>query len=154
MIDVIGLSDLDVLAVTAWAEARGDSLEGHSSVEERIAVLCVIRNRVQRRHQDWTQVCLARFQFSCWLDDGSPNARALATLVERVKADTATDPIYLETRYLAAGIMSGVILDRTNGADSYFAPAAMVPPGRVPSWAVGRVPSAEVGRQVFFALEG
>ena len=60
------------------------------------------------------------------------------------------DALYRETLYLADGLLTGTILDRTGGATLYWAPAAMVPPGRIPAWAVGRSPVA-IGSQLFLA---
>lgn len=154
-----GLPDLDVLALTAWAEARGDAAQGHSSVEERIAVMAVIRNRLAHPTRwraaaaSYKAICLAHLQFSCWNDGPDPNHLAVLALAARLMVGQDTgDPLLDETIYLAQGIVSGVILDRTNGADSYFAPTAMVPHGRTPAWAKGLEPTALIGRQLFFKL--
>lgn len=147
------LSDLKALALTAWAEARGDAGDG-SSVEERIAVMSVIRNRLRVIHawgDTYRDVCFARYQFSCWNDDGSANHRRLMEIAYRLVTKQPTMDLLLEeTLYLADGVMRGIILDRTNGAAMYYAPEAMVPKGSVPKWAQGRTPTAHVGRQVFY----
>ena len=150
------LSPVDATALTAWAEARGDGREGHSSVEERIAVLWVIRNRAARRHQTWKAVCFAPRQFSCWeAAGGAENHRAVMALASALVAGaTIHDELYVETRYLAEGVIRGLILDRSGGADHYYAPAAMRPAGWIPAWARGRTPAATVGGQVFFNLDG
>lgn len=147
-----GLSELQVLALTAWAEARGDNREGGSSLEERVAVLCVIRNRVQRSGGvlSYKAVCLAPRQFSCWNPGEDANHMALMALAERVLDGDAEDPLYTETLWLAHGVRDGAILDRTGRATYYYAPLAMVPPGRVPSWAVEK-PFVTIGRQRFLA---
>lgn len=147
-----GLSDLHTLALTAWAEARGDNREGGSSLEERVAVLCVIRNRVQRSGGALTYkaVCLAPRQFSCWNAGKDANHMALLALAERVLGGDAADSLYTETLWLAHGVRDGVILDRTLSATHYYAPLAMVPQGRVPSWAMNK-PFVEIGRQRFLA---
>lgn len=58
------------------------------------------------------------------------------------------DPLFAETLYLADGIMAGVILDCTQGATHYYAPKAMRPPGKVPTWAQGK-PTRAIGDQLF-----
>lgn len=153
------LVDRSVLALTMWAEARGDGREGNSSVEERIAVGCVVRNRLAepgRFRADaptYRAVCLAPSQFSCWLKvGGSANYAALMALAERVAGGLSSDDAaFAESLYLADGIMARVLLDRTGGATAYYAPAAMTPRGRVPQWATGKATLA-VGSQLFLRL--
>jgi hypothetical protein len=155
------LVETDVLALTAWAEARGDRREGNSSVEERIAVMSVIRNRVTSPAwwgNTYRAVCLLRAAFSCWNDNPSdPNHQALLALAGKVLAGGATgDPVFDETRFLADGIRRGFILDRTGGADHYYAPKAMKA-GAVPVWAKRadgstKPPDAIIGDQHFYKL--
>jgi hypothetical protein len=146
------LTDETALALTAWAEARGDGLEGGSSVEERIAVMSVIRTRARDGSKSVKVVCLQPKQFSCWNPGSDTNHRSLLEMAERVVSRQMLDPVMLETLYLASGVMGGVILDRVCRATHYYAPAAMVPPGRVPPWAIGKTPVARVGKQVFYRL--
>lgn len=144
------LTNLTALALTMWGEGRGDWREGHSSVEERLGVGCVIRNRTLRDTANYRNICLAPSQFSCWTKlGGAANYAALMALAERVVLNEPSgDPIYTETLFLAQGIIAGVILDRTGGATSYYAPAAMMPVGRVPKWAVGKT-TIQIGEQLF-----
>lgn len=146
------LDDVTALALTAWAEARGDASEGDSSVEERIAVMSVIRTRARAACCGFKTICLAPQQFSCWNPGEDANHRSLLAMAERVVAHQLLDDVMLETLYLAEGVALGVVLDRVHRATHYYAPAAMRPAGRVPSWAVGREPVARVGRQVFHRL--
>lgn len=87
------LSDLAALALTLWAEARGEDRQG------REMVACVVLNRVAhaQAHRSskgapywWGEtpaaVCLKAWQFSCW-NAGDPNRAKL-------KSVTAADPIY------------------------------------------------------------
>jgi N-acetylmuramoyl-L-alanine amidase len=146
------LDDTAAHALTMWAEARGDASEGDSSVEERIAVGWVIRTRALVSHTTVKAVCLAPWQFSCWNTGADANHRALLAAAGSLYAGVSVDPLLRETLYLAQGILDGHLLDRTHGATHYYAPDAMKPPGRVPSWAKGKVPTARVGRQLFFRL--
>lgn len=155
------LSDEQALALTMDAEAGGDWAEGGSSVEERIAVGCTVRNRVLTRTR-WPKtfrgVCLARLQYSCWNPGPDTNHVRLMVRAETlIVTGPDLDPISTETVYLARGIISGAILDRTGGATSYYAPRAMKPAGAKPYWVylngkhgAEHPPSAVIGSQVFY----
>ena len=155
------LVDRSVLALTAYAEGRGDSHEGRSSVEERIAIMCVVRNRrlhferYRAADASYKAVCLAPLQFSCWNTPAAgvrdANHDALVVLAERMVVGQPPDPLVAETLYLADGVISGALLDATRGATSYYAPAAMQPPGRVPTWAKD-VPAVQIGSQFFLVV--
>ena len=155
------LTDEQALALTMLAEAAGDHAEGGSSVEERLAVGCVVRNRVQavrRWATTFRGVCLERKQFSCWNPGTDANHVRLMALAGRVLAGMADDdPIWTETLYLARGVIAGAILDRIGGATSYYAPKAMKPAGAKPAWVFlngkngpEHRPTAVVGSQVFY----
>lgn len=150
------LTDAEALFLTAWAEARGDGTEGHSSVEERIAVMCVCRNRLSsgRFGTSYRAVCLAPRQFSCWNDGTDPNHLALVALVKSVVSGVGvvSDQLAHETAFLADGVMSQVLLDRTGGATHYFAPASMTPISAVPPWAVNQPLLASIGHQRFYRV--
>lgn len=155
------LPENETLALTAWAEARGDFNQGGSSVEERIAVMSVIRNRVASPAwwgNHYRTICLKSGQFSCWNDNPTDrNHRDLVVLATKVVAGGASgDQLFEETRFLADGIRRGFILDRVGGADHYYAPKAMLPAGSAPKWAkdpkTGLVlpPAVIVGDQHFY----
>ncbi len=151
------LDNRQALALTMWAEARGDAKDG-SSVEERLAVGCVIRNRLaeparwRAKVATYKAICLAPSQFSCWLPSDDRNHASLMALAERVvSGEPSNDPLFDETQALADAIISGAIIDRTGRADSYYAPAAMIPPGRVPVWAADKTTTA-IGRQLFLRV--
>jgi hypothetical protein len=153
------MSDRTALALTMYAEARGDKRQGLSSVEERIAVGCVVRNRVRdfarfrAEKATYASVVLAPKQFSCWDVAGGPANHALVmAFAERlVQGLPMRDVLLAETLYLADGIIAGVLLDCTGGATAYFAPKAMVPVGRVPTWAEGKTTRA-IGDQLFLTV--
>lgn len=146
-----------VLAITMFAEARGDGKDG-SSVEERIAVGCVIRTRVENAGSTYQKVCWARRQFSCWAPlDGEANFKMTMAIARYAvgkgpwPSSDSERELFEETLYLAAGIEAGLILDRTGGATNYYAPNAMVPKGRIPTWAKGK-PARQIGSQMFLKL--
>jgi hypothetical protein len=86
------------------------------------------------------------------------NAAATASqILQAVQTNPASgSPIFDETRFLADGVRRGLILDRVQGADYYYAPRAMSPPGAAPAWATknGVVipPLVIVGSQHFYQL--
>jgi hypothetical protein len=150
-----GLNDRLALGLTAWAEARGDAAQGGSSVEERLAVMAVCRNRAADTLHRWPKtvagVCLQPVQFSCWNTGADVNHLALMAQAQAVLAGMiVADRLLQETLYLADGVLAGIIADRTGGANHYYAPKAMG--GKVPAWAKGRQPVAAVGDQLFFRL--
>ncbi len=146
------LNDVVALALTIWAEARGDAGDG-SSLEERVAVACVIRNRhlASGKQRSYKILCLAPKQFSCWNDTpGDANHEALKALAAKALTGQPVDaePLFVESLWIAEGVIKGRILDRTGGAQNYYAPKAMVPAGSVPAWAQGK-DGRRIGQQVF-----
>lgn len=157
------LSDRHALALTAMGEARGDSAEGSSSVEERLACMMTIRNRLrtpQRFGDSFKAVCFKRSQYSCW-NSSDPNRAYLISLAERlvtsrpsippnVRELVSALPLLDETLYFADGVISGVVLDHTDGATHYYSPRSMQPRGAVPFWAKGVRPCATIGGSLYF----
>lgn len=64
--------DLEVVAKTVWAEARGEGVTG------MLCVAYVIKNRLESGlwGKTYEDVCKAPYQFSCWLREDS-NRKAL-----------------------------------------------------------------------------
>jgi hypothetical protein len=128
---LVTLTDLQAVAITIDAEGRGDTREGGSSVEERIAIGCAIRNRLKRPRRfggaTFKAICLAPSQFSCWQPvDGEVNhlrtmalARAVVAAGPLPFAGLEAD-LFLESLFLAEGLIGGQLLDRIAGADHYM----------------------------------
>lgn len=145
------LSDTQIVALTIWGEARGEPIEG------QIAVGCVIRNRMKGGHwgRSYTDVCLAKWQFSCWLEaGGAENYAAMTQRVERLlRGDSEpAGSLYDQCEYVAHGIIEGRLRDNVKGAVNYYAPLAMIPEGRMPPWAIGLAPVVEIGAHRFYRL--
>lgn len=156
-----GLDDWQALALTIYGEARGDASEGGTSVEERIAVGCVVRNRLAtpaRFGDTYRAVCLARSQFSCWwLFGGADNYAHLLGLARMILKVDPMPTLYphelgllMESQYLAEGIIGGQLIDSVRGSTHYYAPMAMKPIGSVPDWAAKNTLLAHVGNHLFF----
>lgn len=125
--------ELDTLARTLWAEARG---EGRRGME---AVACVVQNRVAQGGwwgNDIVSVCRKPWQFSCW----NPGTRSLEQLL---KVDPS-DPHFALAREVAASSVDGKLLDFTRGARHYHTIDVQ------PAWARGRSPCFTLGRHIFF----
>lgn len=145
------LTATDVLALTLWAEARSDDVEG------RIAVACCVRERVHTDigrdgKPDWwgegyIGVCRAPKQFSCWNAGTDANHLALMALVERVmRGEVLADPIVRECYWIADGIIRDVVRPRVGLATHYHAQSMATYPG----WTKGATLVAEVGSHLFY----
>jgi len=144
-----GLTDMQALALTMYGEARGESVEG------RIAVGCVIRNRARMLKTTHCAVCFAPRQFSCWFAGGGAanHGDVLDQAEKLLRGDPVPSGSLLdECLFLADGLIRGSLRDRVVGATHYYSPAGMLPPGRVPKWAHAEVPVAHVGGHLFFRL--
>jgi len=143
----IGLSELDVVALTLHHEASGEGRRGMH------AVGCVIRNRAAWGKWGATvrDVCLAHKQFSCWRPaGGTTNYGRLVLHADALRAGRR--PTALQAAFDVAQELLDGMPDVTVGADHYYAPAAMLPKGRVPDWAQGVAPTTTIGGHVFFRL--
>jgi N-acetylmuramoyl-L-alanine amidase len=141
------LSPLEVVAATIYGEARGERIEG------RVAVGCVIRNRVKARRygKDYPAVCLAPYQFSCWLHHDKAHQENFETLMlacRQLKRDELT-PLLRECVWVAGGILDDDILDSTRASTHYITRALWE--SHPPKWAVGLTPVIGIDRHVFFS---
>lgn len=124
---------LRAVAATIYGEARGEGNEG------MLAVGCVIRNRVQNPGwwgEDWSSVCTAAKQFSCWWDKQG----------ERVRCVDESDARFAKCMEIAKSVISGEAEDITGGADHYHTGAVS------PSWSRGKIPVKVIGAHRFFKL--
>lgn len=86
------------------------------------------------------RACRAPFLFACW----NPRHPRHAALGEAPEGD----PALAVCRRIARRAAAGGLPDPTGGATHWHDAAAL------PGWALGRVPSAEVGGLVFYRAEG
>lgn len=118
-------SDIDLMARTAYWEARSDGARG------MLAVCWVIRNRGGTVRSVVHQPA----QFSVW-SKGGPARR---------KAIRADDPDYATALHTARQVLAGGSRDPTGGATFYYE-KTMRPP---PSWARGMRIVARIGSHIF-----
>ena len=152
LISWLRADDARCLALTLHGEARGEPIEG------RVAVGCVIRNRARAKYRGTTiaDVCLWPSQFSCWgRSGGEDNYAHLTGVAAALMAGTpppwseAERLIYLETNWIANGLVSGIIRDRVKSATHYVTRRLYVTDR--PVWLKGVEPVCEVGSHCFFA---
>jgi len=126
------LSDLQILALCIWREARGEGMLGKRGVG------CVVRNRINAKSffgHDWKAVILKPYQFSSFNSD-DPNS---------IKWPVDRDEAWEECLDTAAEVLGGAE-DVTNGALYYFSPPLNDPPH---AW--GKVwETAHIGNLQFF----
>jgi len=104
------------------------------------ATICTGQNRKASGVVWWgttlRTIFLHPYQYSCWLAS-DPNRSKLLSV-------DATDPQFAIALGLASDALSGVLLDITNGADSYRVI------GTPAKWANGLTPCATIGNQEYF----
>ena len=131
---------IQVLAGTAWGEARGGGVAGMQSVCN------VVMNRAN--HPRWwgrdpLSVCLDPWQFSCW-NETDPNRTKIMAL-----NPASPDPDFATALGLAKQALAGGLHDITGGADSYYDAEMRTPP----DWAGRAVFCATIAGQMFYRVE-
>lgn len=126
----------DIMARTAWGEARGEGSRGMQ------AVLNVIMNRVKKG--GWwgvtpAEVCKKKSQFSCW-NKNDPNYSKLLAVNEN-------DPNFRTALSLAKSAYAGTLPDITGGATNYVNLAAL---NSIPSWVKNMTKTAQIGNHTFY----
>lgn len=139
---IASLSDAEVVALTLWGEARGETHTG------RAAIAHVIDNRVKAGQfgKSARAVCLKHRQFSCWSPDGGKeNYGSLIAAARSIKAGHALGPALLDCMAIVDTLSS--IPDLTSGATHYMTRQQFE---TNPKWAAGLTPCARIGSHVFF----
>lgn len=138
------LNDLDVMALTVWAEARGESVKGQK------AVIHVIKNR-QKNPGWWSRqndgipddtlaaVCMDAFQFSCW-NPCDPQSKRLHD------PKTLDRPDVQKIRMLVEETLNED--DFTGGATHYCTRAV----AKYTRWARGKKPILVLGSHQFYKI--
>jgi spore germination cell wall hydrolase CwlJ-like protein len=133
---------VDVLALTLWGEADGRpvrAMEAVASVVMTRLRLATMPGGPAHLGRGVVAVCRAPFQFACW-HPGHARRRAIAELAEGTDLGAC--------RRVAARAVAGALPDPTGGATHYHSDDVL------PRWALGRVPTAELGGLVFYRLLG
>ena len=118
------------VALTILAEARGEGERGMA------AVACVIRQRAEERNLSFDQVCLQKWQFSCW---NGKQVQDLKHLLEKPQAQYA---LWLEAN------MDKLKPEALGNANHYHATWMK----KLPYWAKGKKPVKVIGQHAFYRL--
>jgi spore germination cell wall hydrolase CwlJ-like protein len=141
------LSNAQVLALTIYGEARGESTEG------KIAVGSVILERVD--HRDWDgktikEVCFKMWQFSCYLEN-DPNYGKLLNIAEQWNESMTTNTALNDCFCISLGLISGNI-DRTPEiAAAHCCQYATAKGAENVTWDDKMKVVATIGHHIFFA---
>ena len=99
------LTEAQIMALTIYGEARGESYDG------KVAVGSVILERVDHREWDGDtihEVCLMPYQFSCYLP-GDPNFHALRLIAQDWETKAMRSMAMSECYQVATGLIDGII---------------------------------------------
>ncbi len=118
------------VALTVLAEARGEGQRGMA------AVACVIRQRAENRGLSFKQVCLQKWQFSCW------NGKEIKDLTHLLDEPQAKYALWLEAN------MDKLKPEALGYANHYHATWMR----ELPYWAKGKKPAKIVGQHAFYRL--
>lgn len=118
-----------VVAITILAEARGEGQDGMG------AVAAVISQRSAEKNKTAKNICLEKYQFSCW------NNKKINQLTYLLKLPQAELAIYL------AKNIDNIDRSKVGYANHYY--ASYIKP---PYWAKGKTPVSKIGKHLFFKL--
>lgn len=135
----------EILALTIYGEARGESIDG------QVAVAWVVMNRLSLlpgRYKNVKDVCLKPLQFSCWNSD-DPNRKILEEMATEIENGTITNDLYKQCLVIARNIRN--FIDNTHGATNYLT-KNLYTSDKCPRWAIGVKLTATIGNHVFMKL--
>ena len=130
---IITNEDLKIWALTIWGEARGEDLSGQHAVAR------VIYNRAIKKNKSIKEVCLQRYQFSCWNPD-DPNYKLIANDSFDISTKgywSAIDAVQLVIRVVGNE-------DPTKGATHYCTNNVH------PYWTNNKAPCVIIGNHKFY----
>ena len=119
----------EIIAITILAEARSEGPDG------MWAVAAVINQRMLDRNLSAKEVCLQKYQFSCW------NGKKVSDLKHLLKIPQAKTALYL------AENIHQIDRSKTKFANHYYADYI-----KAPYWAKGKKPTVKIGKHIFYKL--
>lgn len=135
------LTDLELLALLVWGEARGESDEGKRAV----AHLVMNRLKLKRYGKTLKEVILKPAQFSCF-NLGDPNRPKLEKLARNREDKEVLDYKLLnKCEVIASAVLSGNDHDNTFGSTNYFNPEKAAP-----KWAKKMIKKTTIGKHDFY----
>lgn len=139
------LSEKQIMALTIYGEARGESTEG------KIAVGSIILERVD--HRDWDgktihEVCLKPWQFSCF-NERDPNYRKLLNIAEQWDKAISLKAELSNCFCIAAGLIDGLIVRTRSISENHATQYVRV--DCAASWRKDMKKVATIGAHDFYA---
>lgn len=133
-------TDVHVMAQTVYGEARGEALEVQAAVAWVIVTRVIAARRNPGQFARWgsvpAEVCMKRFQFSCWLP-GDPNLPML-------RDARAGEQVFNRALGIVALVLAGSLANPCAApATHYFNVGPGLPPA--PEWATASNMSPVVG---------
>jgi spore germination cell wall hydrolase CwlJ-like protein len=141
------LTELQLMALTAFGEARGQGLDG------MLAVASVILNRARfanqsKEHEWWGktigEVCLKDKQFSCF-NKGDVNREILEGLASDYQTMLQTNAVLKAAQWICRGALEGHLASNVGAATHYHSIRAR------PAWAAAMHKLIIVGEHVFYS---
>lgn len=137
------MDDVDTMARTIWAEARGEPRDG------QVAVAWAIRHRARDMRNRWPKsisaVCKQPKQFSCWNADDPNRAKMLAINLDRES--------FVVSFGIACLVLANDLSDASKGSNHYH---TIAQPDGVrewpPEWARSMEERVRIGRHVFLRI--
>jgi hypothetical protein len=136
----------EVVALTLYGEARGEGRKG------REAIASVIGNRVKAKRygKDLREVCLRKWQFSCWLPQGgAANYESVLDAARVLVNGEDMGPVLKECLAIAGDLCEARLADPVKEATHYMT-RSLWRSAKAPEWVKGLEPCATLGRHVFF----
>jgi len=131
-----------VLALTLFGECRGEPLAG------QIAVGWVIKNRTIRRNQTVARVCLAPWQFSCWIEPGVNHFVLMQHAEDVIAGRMPGEVSWLACLRVANDVLEGTVPDPTGGAVNYLT-TQLYESSAAPAWAKTGTVTVVIGHHTF-----
>lgn len=140
------LSDLEVLTLTVYGEARGEGLDGIAAVTQ------VILNRAKSSGRIVKDVCLEPKQFSCW-NMNDPNYPMLNELAMKILYDESPkfDNSYKQVELIVNGVNDKLIVNQIGLAKNYMT-TNLYMSSKKPSWANSPKASKVIGNHIFLVI--
>ena len=136
------ISEIEIVSLTIYGEARGESILG------QIAVGCVIRNRAIKNDESYQNICLKPKQFSCWNPGDNNRALLIDLATKMIHNEDINEQVLNQCVFIAGGIVNESIMDITHGATNYLT-EHLFNTSR-PSWALNPINVRQVDSQIFF----
>lgn len=134
-IDVV---DAHWMALTMWGEARN----GGEAAMRAVGHVIDNRRRANTHGKYATETVSAAWQFSAW-NRNDPNYPAMMN-IDKLRPGSEDHSMWLESKRIAAEILSGASADPTGGALFYHTAAVS------PRWSSGLAPVRVIGGHLFF----